>query len=402
MKIYLDLPNVSQIGDAHLLRSTEVMAKAGGNTGNLVFRHALAKMVDLSDYVVADYPKLKQLLDERARIGHVVISAANWIGCSDNFEAQSKFRADLLLRSDCPITIVGLGAQSKNSAAALDLGSQTRRLLNVLSGRTSCIGVRDVLTAETLEKHGVKNFSITGCPSNFINLDARLGHSIREKCKVGRASTGWSGLRTQITEATGGHELSIAILRNALEHIDLYGAFYVCQSDELLAFLYGEDRTLPENYTAARPPHFSSQDHLASVLVTSSLAFTCAAGWLDFARSCQISFGMRIHGNMVAVQAAVPSLLIAHDSRTEGLAAAMQVPAVTPEKFLKLYRLGPRGVFDAIDRRMLEFDATRRALANKFNEIFKSSGLRARPEFQHFLSAKSESQLAPQPCSSYQ
>ena len=43
------------------------------------------------------------------------------------------------------------------------------------------MSVRDEYTADVLAKFGIKNTIVTGCPSNFINLDPRLGAKIIEK-----------------------------------------------------------------------------------------------------------------------------------------------------------------------------------------------------------------------------
>lgn len=57
---------------------------------------------------------------------------------------------------------------------------------------------------------------------------------------------------------------------------------------------------------------------------------------MDFARTCDLSFGMRIHGTMLPLQSGVPSVLVAHDSRTIGLADKMGIPWVSPEDFVSV------------------------------------------------------------------
>ena len=51
-----------------------------------------------------------------------------------------------------------------------------------------------------------------------------------------------------------------------------------------------------------------------------------AEEWLEASKQLTLSIGMRLHGNMVAMQAGVPSLWIPHDPRTTELVATMSLP----------------------------------------------------------------------------
>ena len=49
--------------------------------------------------------------------------------------------------------------------------------------RSKVLSIRGEYTARRLEGLGITNFKITGCPSNFINLDPDLAEKIDAKMK---------------------------------------------------------------------------------------------------------------------------------------------------------------------------------------------------------------------------
>lgn len=381
MKIYLDLLSGSRIEGAYKYNSEKIMALCGGNTGNLVFRHALAQLIDLSDFEYCDYQRLAQLLDQRIKPSIVVLSAANWIGASPQYESQSKFRANLVERCNCPVTIVGLGAQSPSSETKLAIGPETNRFLKILGERTNLIGVRDQFTADILSEQGVFNYTIAGCPSNFITISSTLGKKIQNLCAVGNATNNWSEVRTAISEYSGGNPSAGKILRINFEHLFSYGGFYICQSPILFPFLFRENRELPKPYSDVST---KNKPELSHTFRRSSMHFTCVPTWLDFLRSCDLSFGMRIHGAMMALQAGIPSLLIGHDSRTEGLANTMKVPTVSIDEFVRLYSEGPDSVLQAIGDRLASYDNARLLLASRYLDIFATENIKPKLQFIEF------------------
>ena len=50
--------------------------------------------------------------------------------------------------------------------------------------------------------------------------------------------------------------------------------------------------------------------------------------WSPAMKEFRFSFGSRFHGNMVAMHAGVPSLWVAHDTRTEDLTSHLRLPSI--------------------------------------------------------------------------
>jgi hypothetical protein len=85
---------------------------------------------------------------------------------------------------------------------------------------------------------------------------------------------------------------------------------------------------------------------------------------------------------MAGIQAGVPSLLIGHDSRTQGLAQVMGIPMISPEEYVAL-----RGGFlkrdvlprlaELIQRQITGYAAKRSLLRKAFDTVlFSGSGYR--------------------------
>lgn len=360
-KLHLDLSVVSGISDAYLKSSQAISKISGQNLGNLVFRHALASIIaNYFDFDTVDY----QEFAERVKKNHpdlVIISCANWLGTRSQDERSNKFRADLLEPLKCNVVSFGLGVQAPQYANSVALGPESKRLAKVLACKAGLLSVRDQLTAKVLRGMGIDNICITGCPSNFINTRPDLGKAIARKAELlAQQGLPWAQTRVAISEMSGGHKVSGSVLRRMFEVMNSAPSFYIVQSPELLPLVYGESTNIPNVYTANSG--LSIQDCM-NRLKSTALAFSNVEAWLDFSRTCDLSFGMRIHGTMVPLQAEVPSLMIGHDSRTLGLAHEMCIPGLTPQAFMALSLEDPLALWQEIFDQIQQYDDNRAHLS---------------------------------------
>lgn len=378
-KLHLDLAVRSEIPNSFRLNASQVSEICGLNLGNLVFRHALLSMLgNARSYEPCDYPLFAQRVSECPPT-KVIVSCANWLGVSERDEASNKFRADLIEPLDCPVICFGLGAQAGHDAERLSLGPESRRLARVLSSKAALISVRDQLTARTLNEIGVDNTCVTGCPSNFINTSMSLGAELAEKsARLEDQDPEWRDTRLMISEFSGGNTDSGRVLQEMINVLAAAPAHYVVQSPDLLPFIYKETSSLHGAYTTNTK---LALRQLINVFNAKALAFTSVDAWLDFSRTCLFSFGMRIHGTMVPLQAGIPSLLITHDSRTLGLANELSIPALSTKEFLSNDLRRPLFLFESIKKQIKSYDMNRRRLAKHWgtfagrNEITLTDGM---------------------------
>ena len=360
---YLDMEVVGEVPLAYRSDSAGLMRLSGRNLGNLAFRHALRTILaDLEAYGPIRSEPYRAAAEQGA-VRRAIVSCANWLGTSERDETDNLNRARIFAATDAPTVCFGLGVQAPAGDGLPALGPATRRLAEVLAERAPVISLRDELTRRTLEAIGITNTVVTGCPSNFINPDPDLGARIIARSRALQAETrGWPQTRSLICEFSGGHPASGRVLHRSLQLMAETPAFLVLQSPALLPFLLRETDALPRPYQA-NSPFGSDESRLRRVLRGGTLHFASVEGWLDFSRTCDLAFGMRIHGTMVPLQAGVPGLLVSHDARTAGLAGQMGVPQLAAEAFVAASRDGPGRMLDEIIAQMEGYDARRRELA---------------------------------------
>jgi hypothetical protein len=75
--------------------------------------------------------------------------------------------ADFLEKVKLPCVMIGVGSQAPNYDSEIKLQKGTVRFLKIVSERSVSIGARGFFTASWLEKYGIKNVDIIGCPSFF-------------------------------------------------------------------------------------------------------------------------------------------------------------------------------------------------------------------------------------------
>ena len=386
-KIYLDLPVVSSIPSPSKKTSQGILEYAGGNIGNLAFRHALHSFLDLDGYKCANYRLMLEYIDAGLHPDEIIISAANWLCETEDYERSNGARVAALERTDCPIITFGVGAQAQHGAPTLNLGPNTARLAHVLAERCKILSVRDEFTQSSLEKMGIHNTVITGCPSNFLSMDPRLGEKVTESAlKVLGSSPTWRLIKAHLSEVTGGRAYSGKAIAATLQFLRDSPSFYVVQTPVLLPLLYGEDDQVPPGYLSNAPQDIRHSHDLRRLFKAKTMAFASIDAWMDFCRTCDVATGMRIHGNMIPLQAGVPSAVTVHDSRTIGLADFMNVPHVSPQEMVEFLSTSPVPLLEIILAGMDGYDKRRKELAKCWLNMLEQNGVDVRDEFKQFAS----------------
>jgi hypothetical protein len=384
-KLYLDLKYTSEIPGAFKKSADELMADSGVNLGNFAFRHALKFMIqDFYAYRPVRYDEFAAVASAND-LEDSIVSCANWLGLTDQNEASNLNRSIAIEKFNGRVVCFGLGIQASMGAELPKLGPNTLRLAQVLAERAPLLSVRDQLTQDTLESEGIHNTVVTGCPSNFINSDPELGKKIAKRAReFSHSMKEWGSVRSCISEASGGHSHSGKVIEKMLQLMGDTPAFYLLQSPLLLKFVLGERGEIPASYRS-NSPYKDQFGRLTQVLKSTVLHFTNMDSWMDFARTCDVSFGMRIHGTMVPLQSGTPSALIAHDSRTIGLAEHMGIPWASPEDFLKMTKDSPAPLFELIADAMEGYDANRAQRAAVYHDYMVKNGIEPATAFMRLV-----------------
>lgn len=364
-----------EIDSAHL--PTEVVSrKCGANTGNLVVSFALCRQLGFPK--VVDVSAGPRRLNRSGRVG--LVQGANQLGTHFNggrwFEPIGEINIAL--------AIVGVGVQGAlvqtrhagrwKAVPKVDIPAAALDWLSRIAERAPTaapnIGVRGSLTQEALADRGfVGGVEVVGCPSLFVNPNPHLGAAIAanagtpERVAVLAGNAAWPELQPA--------EVRLAQL------VGKTGGSYIGQHGTgMMEITRGEAERLPKkDLLRCRDyicPNMSVEKFKAWCKAYGNLFFSVPA-WLEHYRKFDLVVGARLHGVVLALQAGVPALCIAHDARVLELCRTMGIPHVLPAQVsrgISLKDLAGLALFDAD-----EFDANRQALCRKYVDFLQGNGL---------------------------
>lgn len=307
----------------------------GSNAGNLIFSQATVRLLSGPGQKVRVSPLDRRLrlagrpLPGRpaaaaqarwleARHDRIVMPLANAFRSSyvDRLEGLS----ELIERLRIPVTVLGVGAQARldgRYGGAAKVAPAATRFVRAVLRRAPSVGVRGEFTHDYLRGLGfaADEVPVIGCPSMFMyGPDLPAG-------KPGRALTPASPVALNVSPYV--QRMGPISLLSAERYPRLT---YFAQNRETLQLLLTGHYPLREN-EAEQPrtgvpitvDHPLIREGRTRFPLDPATWFTALAGY-DF------SFGSRIHGNIAALLAGTPAVVLAHDARTRELADYHQIP----------------------------------------------------------------------------
>ncbi|MGU3398808.1 polysaccharide pyruvyl transferase family protein [Brucellaceae bacterium D45D] len=219
--------------------------------------------------------------------------------------------AAVLAQLNMPVVMMSIGIQNRPDIEADDgLPAGTKKLLDVMKGREHYFLTRGEDAAGYLRDQGFSYVRPVGCPSLYFRPD-NMRKSIRRLAdvKVGEGPTVFTGYM--------GAEFETINDMNALGSDDGRSAYVV--QDELLHFdMHVEDDANGRAYDSTTgeivgPLTYKASDTLKKKITVH--AFIDTNQWRAWCSRMDFSFGRRFHGNVISMQAGVPSLMVAVDDR---------------------------------------------------------------------------------------
>jgi Polysaccharide pyruvyl transferase len=291
----------------------------GNNTGNLVFSQAVYRLLSTADAEVQTSGLAKsQPRAINSRYDHVVIPLANAFRHSyiETLDALSTLIEQLTI----PVSVLGVGSQASLDGVykgADTLKPEVIRFVRAVLDRSPSIGVRGEHTREYLASLGFgdEHVKVIGCPSMFM-----YGPNLNVERKVDSLTVD-SPIAFNVSPYV--REMGPISLRCAERFPNLVYMAQNIQTLELM--LYGSyPKGKKMNAMAAKGAPIT----LEHPLIRSDRVrfFLDPTTWFDHLAQYDFSFGTRIHGNIAALLAGTPALLLAHDSRTLELAEYHEIP----------------------------------------------------------------------------
>ena len=294
----------------------------GANVGNLLFMSSVHRAVSVpgvevvSNSLLTELPGVDKKYIERinSEFDSFVVPLAN--AFRPSFLSSLSRLTDVIKQLTVPVTVVGVGVQLPASAAVSDVSgevqSATLEFASAVLNRSASIGVRGEVTRRYLRGLGIPDTAIDviGCPSLFDN-----GPNLQvEKRTV--TLTPASAIAMNITPSV--RAMAPIIDANVRTYPNL---IYVPQEHhELAMMMWGRKTLSPEDpRIPAHPEHPLFADDRARF-------FLDASTWVTYMRDVEFAFGTRIHGNIAALMAGTPAVVLTHDSRTLELAEYHCIP----------------------------------------------------------------------------
>ncbi|MEJ6782643.1 polysaccharide pyruvyl transferase family protein [Aminobacter sp. Piv2-1] len=258
-------------------------------------------------------------LDEfNANFDICVFTCANLLRKGLSADAE----AEVLGKLKMPIVMLGIGLQNRRDLEnALPEG--TKRLLSVLKEREHYFLTRGFETTGFLKDQGFSFVRPTGCPSVYFMPD-NMRRSLKKlpDVQVGKARTIFSGY------LGGNHD---AILDANALNPEGSTPQYVVQDE----FIHFDLRAEPDSggriYDSASGAMIGDLAYPGAERLKTPFevrTFFDTNQWRAWASSMDFNLGRRFHGSIIAMQAAVPSLMVAVDDRMREMLGFTGLPAV--------------------------------------------------------------------------
>jgi polysaccharide pyruvyl transferase WcaK-like protein len=194
---------------------------------------------------------------------------------------------------------------------------EVRKFVGAVLDRSTSIGVRGEITRDYLKHLGFSDVEVIGCPSMFY-----FGKYIP---KPNRKFSITENSKTALTFSPYLHHLNefLSDLLMLNEEIE-----YFIQDIDSMLMWKNQNLTKDDHNQGGIPDYL---EHKLFAKEKARVHFD-SASWIQDLSRFESVIGTRIHGTIAAILAGVPSLLLAHDSRTIELARYFDIPHLNLEK----------------------------------------------------------------------
>lgn len=324
----------------------ERLKATGGNTGNLIIGHSLMRQLKidaLGEGVAADAGFVEQNFD------YVVIGASNFLYEKFDFPRTTAFLEKVRL----PCVIIGLGAQAPDYGHRIRLPDRTIRMMKVISERSTSLGVRGHFTASVLERLGIRNIRVIGCPSIYWRCRPAMFISRRPFEQCSRiAVNGHSNIIDFTNDISSARRVQRLLAVLAFEN--RYP--YILQSEmPELSIACGEEPQLDDSTISWMKSNQGLSDipdeEFFQYVKTNMVTFFDVEEWMAYMRSFDFVIGSRFHGCLAAILNGIPATMFLHDARTRELGELLRMPQVD---IRKVKRIDLRALYESMDLDTLE------------------------------------------------
>ena len=348
---------------------SELHANIGNNVGNLVYVAGVTRALMISDNTVfvknrGDYTYTEGEIDEiNQTYDAFIISLADALRSS--YRGTLGRMTELIKKLKIPCVVIGCGLRA-NYEPRKDLkypfDSEAKEFFAAVLDKSARIGLRGQITADYLKHLGFKeekDYTVIGCPSLYM-YGGQLPYDDTVSTFLSDRNAACSfNISPKITQKTYDLIADVA---------DQYkNSVYIPQNskDEILMY-YGKpfEESKRIGSWPSYPEHPFYRDHKV-------LFFNNPLSWIEFQKSCTLSMGTRVHGNITGVLAGTPTLFLPQSARPRELCEYHGFANITPQELEKTDSLPDRIA-------SLDFEKPKRMQAKNFEhylEFLRINGL---------------------------
>ena len=238
----------------------------------------------------------------------------------ESFMGEMKALTRLIKKLTIPCYVIGVGVQAEyepDFSQPREYDKVAKEFVKAVLEKSSCIGVRGAITGKYLESLGFvedKDFMVIGCPSMYSRGN-RL-HTRQPDLKKDSMVCFNSNVSSPVPARK--------FVKQKMQEFENY--YFIGQVERELRSIYvGAPYDFVKEYNFHNVTEPIYQD--------GRLRFFCnVPKWVSFMQQADLSFGLRLHGNIAAVLADTPAILVTKDSRTRELAEYHHLNAIHESK----------------------------------------------------------------------
>ncbi|NJR60068.1 MAG: polysaccharide pyruvyl transferase family protein [Cyanobacteria bacterium CRU_2_1] len=366
-KILVMIPAAGEVYDhdcvrAYHYRNVQANVDRYYNMGDLFVYDSSLKLLQFDQIEPLKISQFSQKHIDRynAEFDYCFLRGSNYIHPYMNWEQA----IPVLQKLKIPVIPFGIGAQSP-AHSEIPLSEETKTVLKILADKCASVGIRGFYTAEVLNKIGIQNIDIIGCPTlyRFNNPTLQIALPPLEKIET----IGYT-LRREVDQS---YSISIEnymqVQREMIFELgDRFNLTLIAQGEreEKVIFYKQQEKISQAIDNLVFLKWFKDEnDPLLDLYLNRMFYSEIVSDYDDFTRKLDLVLGYRLHGNLMALANQTPAIYCSYDSRTREFADTYKIPCYD---------------VDSKQKFVLE-DYYRQDLFNQFNQ-----------SYQHYYRAMSE------------
>lgn len=286
------------------------------NSGNIIFSESVLRAIyHPENHYTPTYAVPKNADEVNERYSAFVLPLAN--AFRKSFAPRLRAYTALIRQLKIPCIVVGVGAQTNLQHSLLaksEIDEDVKDFVSAVLDKSHSIGVRGHFTAQYLAQLGFKDrVNVIGCPSMYLH---------QGKVRIHKQPTWPAPARIAVNMTPHLPDNICNWFRSVWrQHTDSH---YIMQDiGDLALLLWGQT-----NGAIKKGDAIPAQLNHPYITRKNAYMFSDVASWLGHLRGHDFSVGTRIHGNIFALLAGTPAVVVAHDSRTLEMAEYFHIPVV--------------------------------------------------------------------------